>query len=128
MSTSRRVQWLLMFGLFGAVAGGCMAPDPIYTAAQPGPWADFKVSVTPAPGKITIAVDGHPTQPGDYILRIDLVDQKQRNVGQRVFDYGDEPKETFLMAPDIRQVVATITSTTRGQWRSGAVDIPPVKK
>ena len=131
MHASRRMKAVALFSMFVLGAGGCSwfsspppPPPPPYSTANPGPWADVKVSVLPEPGKVTIKVENYKPQPGDYVQRFEMVDGEGKIVGQRVFEVGTEPQETFLLGPETKTVTVTITSTGRGRWRTEPRAIP----
>ncbi len=137
MKNTRHLFALLALSIALAVAAGCQylrrqEPEPeLYTEATPGPWKNVKIRISfdnsTAVTKITVAVREYPTKPGDYVRRFDLVDGKRNSVGQRVFAYGDEPAETFILDTAAKQVTVTITSTGRGQWRSNPRRVPSME-
>jgi hypothetical protein len=128
MRCSKRILVLLAGTvLLGAAVTGCTGAQPKpYTAADPGPWKNVDVSVTAAAGKVTVKVEDYPTRPNDYVQRFRLEDNRGKVVGQRVFEYGTEPVETFIIKDaGSKEVVVTITSTGRGRWQSDPRPVPP---
>jgi len=103
-----------------------------YSAANPGPWKDAKISISfdqqKAPVKVTVKVDEYPARPDDFVQKFDLVNNEGTNVGQRVFVFGDKPEETFILDPDTKQVTVTIMSTKRGTWQSEVLPVPAVNE
>ena len=135
MIRTARLVMLLLLCIVLAAAGGCRLfatdkPEP-YTEAKPGPWKNVKTSIlfdaSKTSVKITIMVKDYPARPGDYVRKFDLIDGKERNIGQRVFAYGAEPQETFILKPTTKQVTVIITATSRGEWRSNPRLVPPLK-
>ena len=130
MRTSQWLKAVALFSMLVLAAGGCSwlfgpAPTPApYSDANPGPWAEVKVSILPEPGRVTIKVENYKRQPGDYGLRFELVVDRGQIVGQRVFESGAEPQETFLLRPETKTVTVTITSTGRGRWQSEPRAVP----
>jgi len=108
---------------------------PLYTEKNPGPWKNVKAETLFAPSEdgemaLTVRVKEFPTQKDNYVLKLSLADHLGRTVGERVFDYGADPVETFkLPPPEAGQmaITVTVTSTGWGLWRLNPVVVPPKK-
>jgi len=134
---NRALAGLFIAAVILAGATGCRPPTRREgrpgpgTEAAPDPWADVKVSilfeVANRQVKITVVVEDYPTSPEDYVRRFELVDDRQIVVGQRVFAYGDEPRETFILDPASKDVTVTVTATGRGSWQSEPRPLPPIE-
>lgn len=134
MSRFRSVGVFVVFCSALVMLAGCRylwpdkpAPSPS-SAANPGPWKDVEISILFDGSRITVKVDKYPTRPGDFVQRFDLVNNEGRNVGQRVFVFGDKPEETFILDTETKQVTVTITSTKRGTWQSEELSVPAVNE
>ena len=133
MSRFRSVGVFVIFCSAWVRLAGCSSlekrPEPgLYSAANPGPWKDVKISIAFDQRRITLKVDEYPTRPDDFVQKFDLVNNEGRNVGQRVFVFGDKPEETFILDPDTKQVTVTIMSTKRGTWQSEVLPVPAVNE
>ena len=124
---------IVLLSIAAVLVGGCGSAEVVlpHTPAQPGPWQGVKVStpfsVSDGMLKVQVVVQDYATNPADFVRKFDLVDQTGRNVGQRVFAYGDDSRETFILDSEVRELTLTITSTGRGQWCSDAIKVPPLK-
>jgi|GEM_PF-2855791 len=134
MSRFRSVGVLVFFCSALVMPAGCRylwpdkpAPGPS-GAANPGPWKDVEVSILFDGRRVTVKVDKYPTRPDDFVQRFDLVNNEGRNVGQRVFVFGDKPEETFILDAETQEVTVSIMSTKRGTWQSEVLAVPPVNE
>ncbi|MFH1730113.1 MAG: hypothetical protein ABIF82_00500 [Planctomycetota bacterium] len=134
MNRFPRTVTLTVMGLLVLLAAlGCRATEPVpplHTEANPGPWADVKISmpmtVTDRGTKVTITVTEHPKGTG-YVRKFELFDDSGTSIGYRVFAADKEPAETFLLDAETKQLTVEITSTSLGKWRSNPRDVPRKK-
>ncbi|MFO7899182.1 MAG: hypothetical protein R6V58_08990 [Planctomycetota bacterium] len=109
------------------VTGCTSAPPktPVYTEAEPGPWA--KVMPTPprlvkVDGDVRLTID-YKRRMTDFVDRVKVLDDQGITVLNLARDFGQPLDVTFGVPPGTETLTVLVSSTAHGKWRSDPVDV-----